>query len=159
MSRGLRPLVVSIFASPRWRLGLELTGAVLVALGKAAVDDPPLFILEPLGPARIAAVHSNGRGGETLPSGEGWGARFMNGRAASAESGCAGTCFRLLGAQTGPRELRDPVVSWRSLSCTGPAADAFDGRPSPGRERPLEVQGGVVELDEAYGVCPAACPL
>ena len=69
-----------------------LTGPILVALSKAALDDPPLFVLEPLSPGRIAAAHGSGGDGEALPSSEDSSAtRFMNVRAATADGGGAAT--------------------------------------------------------------------
>lgn len=66
-----------------------LTGAVLVTLGEAAFDDPPLLVFEDFGPTRLATVHGHGSNGEALPSSEGYILRFMNGRAATDGGGAA----------------------------------------------------------------------
>lgn len=110
-----------------------LTGPVLVALSKAALNNPPLLVLKPLGPVRFAAAHGSGGDGEALPSSEDSGAtRFMNVRAATADGGGAATSLgaalsRNVGWPAGNSQNRQTLRSggdlgvWMPLSRVGPS--------------------------------------
>lgn len=66
------------------------TGTVLVTLGEAALDDPPLLVFEYLGPVHLATAHGYRSDGKALPSGERMGrisGKLMNGRAATVCEG------------------------------------------------------------------------
>jgi len=63
----------------------ERTGAVVFPLAEAALDDAPLFILEPLGPRHLATVGSHGGGAGGVQSRRGREAgSFMNSRRSAA---------------------------------------------------------------------------